>query len=418
MICRIEALHFRCLRYVNQPVEPFQILIGPNASGKTTFLDVVAFLGQLVSHGLDAAVLERTPNMQDLIWQRTGNQFELAIEARIPEERRSMLSHPNFDTVRYEVAIVNDIGKNEIAILEENVLLKKVDEKHVQQRKVFPESLSPPETILHHKSDNTKIILSKERDGSDHFYSEVTSESDNGWFPPFKFGLQKSVLASLPPDETNFPVSVWLKELLTKGVQHLLLNSQTIQSTSRPGLGAGLQPDGSNLPWLIAELQQKDPSRFQSWINHLQTALEDLEHIRVIELPDNRHRYIMLCYQGGLEIPSWVASDGTLRLLALTLPAYMPNFTGVYLVEEPENGIHPQAIETMFQSLSSVYDGQILLATHSPVILSVADLDHILCFKKTPEGATDIVAGKGHPALQGWRGETNLSVFFAAGVLG
>jgi predicted ATPase len=127
---------------------------------------------------------------------------------------------------------------------------------------------------------------------------------------------------------------------------------------------------------------------------------------------------LILHYRNGLEVPSWVASDGTLRLLALTLPAYLQGFTGVYLVEEPENGIHPRAIETLFQSLSSVYDAQILLATHSPVILGLVEPEQVLCFAKTPDGATDIVSGNNHPALRNWQRETNLSVLFAAGVLG
>ena len=113
-----------------------------------------------------------------------------------------------------------------------------------------------------------------------------------------------------------------------------------------------------------------------------------------------------------------MASDGTLRLLALTLLAYIPELSGVYLIEEPENGIHPRAVEAMFQSLSSVYGSQILLATHSPVILSLVDPAHLLCFAKTRDGATDIVLGSNHPALKEWRGETNLSVLFASGVLG
>jgi predicted ATPase len=104
--------------------------------------------------------------------------------------------------------------------------------------------------------------------------------------------------------------------------------------------------------------------------------------------------------------------------MALTLPAYLPGFQGVFLVEEPENGIHPRAVETLFQSLSSVYDAQVLLASHSPVILSIAEPEQVLCFKKTEDGATDIVAGSEHPALRTWQGETSLGVLFAAGVLG
>jgi predicted ATPase len=113
-----------------------------------------------------------------------------------------------------------------------------------------------------------------------------------------------------------------------------------------------------------------------------------------------------------------MVSDGTLRLFALTLPAYLPDFQGIYLIEEPENGIHPKAIETVLQSLSSVYAAQILLASHSPVILGCAPTESLLCFAKDDQGATDVVSGPNHPRLREWRGQTDLGTLFAAGVLG
>ena len=70
MIQNIEALHFRCLRYIAQPLAPFHILVGPNASGKTTFLDTIAFLGDLISGGLESAIEGRTNDLRDLVWQR------------------------------------------------------------------------------------------------------------------------------------------------------------------------------------------------------------------------------------------------------------------------------------------------------------------------------------------------------------
>jgi len=48
MIARIEALNYKCLRYVSQGLQRFQILVGPNASGKSTLLDVPAFLQDLL----------------------------------------------------------------------------------------------------------------------------------------------------------------------------------------------------------------------------------------------------------------------------------------------------------------------------------------------------------------------------------
>jgi predicted ATPase len=209
-----------------------------------------------------------------------------------------------------------------------------------------------------------------------------------------------------------------LKALLSTGVDKMVLDSQAMRRASPPGQSRAFKTDGSNLPWVVDTLQTKSPAKFDDWIAHLQTALPDLEGLRTIERPDDRHRYLMLRYRGGLEVPSWTASDGTLRLLALTLLAYIDLEQGVYLIEEPENGVHPRAVETMYQSLSNVPTAQVLLATHSPIILNLVEPEQLLCFAKTRDGATDIVLGKQHPSLQDWRRDTNLADLFAAGILG
>jgi len=52
MIRLIEALNYRCLRYVKQELSDFHVLVGPNASGKTTFFDVISFMSKCVKEGL------------------------------------------------------------------------------------------------------------------------------------------------------------------------------------------------------------------------------------------------------------------------------------------------------------------------------------------------------------------------------
>lgn len=418
MLTLVEALDYRCLRYVSRPLGPFHVLVGPNASGKTTFLDVVSLLGRLVSEGLDAAIGERTGNFQDLVWNRRGARFEVAVEAKIPADRGARVMARGFDTVRYEVrlGLAGDTG--EIGILHERVLLTTAPARRPRQTDLFPATGAAPTTLEAPRHRKTRHVIKKTPGGNDNFYSEVYGEAGKGWVPTFRLGPRKSALANLPDDETKFPVATWLRQLLADGVQSVVLNSLLIRRASPPGHGRGFKTDGSNLPWVIAELERRSPDRLKAWVEHVRTALPDLRGIRTVEREDDRHRYLVIQYPGGLEVPSWMASDGTLRLLALTLPAYLMDLKGVYLVEEPENGIHPRAVETLYQSLSSVYDSQILLATHSPVVLSIAEADQVLCFAKTPEGATDIVPGSEHPALADWRGETNLGALFAAGVLG
>jgi predicted ATPase len=87
MIRLVEALRYRCLRDVRQEIGDFQLLVGPNASGKSTFLDVIRFLGDLLRGGLTPSVRERSPNFLDLLWMFQGQRCDLAVELEIPEER-------------------------------------------------------------------------------------------------------------------------------------------------------------------------------------------------------------------------------------------------------------------------------------------------------------------------------------------
>lgn len=419
MITRIQALHYRCLRHVDQNVGPFQLLLGANASGKSTFLDVVSFLSDLVTRGVESAMRERSNNPQDLMWNRQGEVFELAIEAAIPDDVRKRIEDRGLSHVRYEVAVGTDVAGEGIGLSAERVwLTREVEEQ--RQRTFFPEMREEPTSILLPKGKSRaqqRQVISKVAGGNDNYMPETTK----GYSPSFKQSSKKSALGNLPADEASFPVSAWLKAFLTEGIQTFVLNSQLIRRASPPKQGKGFKTDGSNLPWVIEALKQGHEDRFTDWVRHLRTALPDLQDLRTVEREDDKHRYLVLKYANGLEIPSWLASDGTLRLLALTLPAYLPEFQGLYLIEEPENGIHPKAAETVFQSLSSVYEAQVLLATHSPVLLSLIkprDAGKVLCFAKAEDGSTDIVSGDRNPHLKSWQGDPNLSVLFAGGVLG
>lgn len=106
-----------------------------------------------------------------------------------------------------------------------------------------------------------------------------------------------------------------------------------------------------------------------------------------------------------------------MRLLALTLIAYLPLENQVFIVEEPENGVHPKALEAVFQSLSSVYESQVFVATHSPMLLELAQPTDLLIFSRAPDGATTVVRGEEHFAFRDRTSAHMIGQFFAAGVL-
>lgn len=425
MISRIEALQYRSLRYISQEVGRFQVLVGPNASGKSTFLDVAAFLGDLLQGGLSAAVegdrklgiSQRAPDPRQLVWMRQGDRFELAVELAIPEERRAKLPNGGHAVCRYEVAVGST---EELGLVSETLWLKpEVTLTAAGPRQdLFPALRQPPESIVllprKHTPPGWKKIVSR---GEDPWNVQFASET-SGWNNPFRVGPTKSALANLPEDEARFPVATWVKQVLSEGVQRIVLSSDSMRRPSPPGRARAFLPDGSNLPWVADVLERNHPDRFTAWVEHVREALPDLDGITTRERDEDRHRFLVLRYRNGLEAPSWLVSDGTLRLLALTLLAYVPELTGTYLIEEPENGIHPRAVEVVLQSLSTVYGAQVLCATHSPVVVSMAQASQVLCFARDASGATDIVPGDRHPRLKEWKGEVDLGTLFASGVLG
>jgi hypothetical protein len=139
-----------------------------------------------------------------------------------------------------------------------------------------------------------RVIFKKAPGGNDNFYSEVAAASGKGWMPSIRLGSRRSTFGNLLEDETRFPVTTWLKSVLKDGVQKIILNSALIRQASPPGRGRTFKPDGSTLPWVVKELAAGDPSRFNKWLDHLRTALPELEHIGVVEREDDRHAYLMV----------------------------------------------------------------------------------------------------------------------------
>jgi hypothetical protein len=351
---------------------------------------------------------------------RQSDRFELAIEVSIPQERLGSKNgrdskNGKATVCRYEVAI--DVA-GPLRISAETLWLKpKSAAPAVRQGTLFPQPLDPPDSIVRpprkQKPEGWKKVVARSEEPEKVTFSSETS----GWNNPFRIEADKTALASLPEDEGLFPIATWFRKLLTDGVQRLVLSAEHLRKPSPPGRSRGYLPDGSNLPHVVHALEAEHPQHFKSWIEHVKEALPDLESIATLERPEDRHRYLVLRYRSGLEAPSWLVSDGTLRLLALTVLAYLKDLTGIHLIEEPENGIHPRAVETVFQSLSSVYGAQVLIATHSPVVVRLAQPGQVLCFGRTPEGATDVVAGDEHPRLRDWKGNIDMGTLLAAGIL-
>jgi len=430
-VTRVEALHYRSLRYVSQPLGPFHVLVGPHASGKSNFLDVLAFLGDVLSTDLHTAMLGddrldiplRATDGRDLLWSgsqeprwQRRNSFELAVEMAIPQRQRRNRGSKR-SMCRYEVEV--SVSK-EPRFVSETLWLKPSSERSGQvgaSRQAFPHPLRPPTHIARRTGtripDGWRKVVSRGREPERVNYQAETS----GWTSPFQIAATRSALANLPADHALFPVALWFREVL-RGAQRIVLSGEAMRRPCPPIRRDEYLPDGSNLPHVVYKLAKLHPDRHERWIKHVREALPDIVGITARAREEDRHRYLVVEHSNGQEMPSWLVSDGTLRLLALTLLAYLPDMTGIYLIEEPENGLHPLAVETVLQSLSSVHDAQILLTTHSPLVARLAEPDELLCLARDETAGTDMVKGTEHPRLRDWQGSADLGTLLASGVLG
>jgi predicted ATPase len=238
----------------------------------------------------------------------------------------------------------------------------------------------------------------------------------------FRFGERRPALGSIPEDVERFPLSIQARNLL-RDIKTFALTTQALRRPA-PSRAASshFDLDGANMPHVVHALRQRDPVLFEDWVAHVATGVPGLSAVDVWERDEDRSLVLRAYFHGdhAEPVPTWLLSDGTLRMMALSLLSYAasPGDRSLFLLEEPENGLHPLAIQTVYQALTSAPPGvQILCASHSPVMLSHVRLDEALVFRRTRDGSAIVRHRDEDPELAGWSGRANVADLFATGVL-
>ena len=421
MIRRLQVKNFRCLRYVDLRLDRFHLLVGRNGSGKSAVLDAVAFLGDLVSSGLDAAVERRTANFQDLVWRRPADDlgFELAVECDLTEYDPEALREPCDDRVfRYEVAIREVDGGPQV-VAERGLLGRLGAADFGRRRARFPDPPAPPSTLfVDPAAGGYRSVLSRAASGGMRFEPELEEQVAEPWDSPYTFGAGQTALAFLPAAPEVFPAAFRARRLLT-GVRRIFLDCAALRRPAPPTRDSKiLSSDGSNMPWVARRLQTEDEDQYRSWIGRVRSALPEVADLRVVVREEDRRAYLMVRYESGYEVPSWAVSDGTLRLMAHTLRESRPLPDTLFLIEEPEGGVHPAEMQEVLTALPPLDDGQVLVTTQSPAMLVDAEAEQVLLFAKGVEGAPDVIPALAHPLMEGWIGSPDLGDLVAGEMLG
>jgi len=423
MITRIEAHNYRCFEHLSVKMSDFCVLAGANGSGKTTLLDIPVLLGDILrNRNVAAAFMEdlletgaRASSLNELPFRGLRDSFVLAVEAEFPREVKERFVDNATKTmrkaserwplgIRYEIRLEVVEGR-QVEVKNEHLFVFPCSTRYEETRLPLQGDREPPK--------DWRVIIRRAYGSDSYFRPEVLGAEERGT-------QIDSTLAAFPrlrfESEAEFSAGRWLLDLLTREIVPFGPTWEALRKPSPPGLPDRLMPSGRNIPWLALRLQGEQPEQFAAWVEHVQTALPQISKISVREREEDHHAYFRVKYEGGHEVTSSGLSEGTLRIFALTLPAYLDDQPRLLIVEEPENSIHPQAIETVMQSLRSLYDSQVWVSTHSPIVLADRKLSELVTTRLERSGAVQVTPGPDHPRLSEWKGAIDLGSLFATGV--
>ncbi|MFE4370978.1 AAA family ATPase [Streptomyces sp. NPDC056835] len=443
MITRIEAYNYRCFENLAIDLSRFHVLAGANGSGKSTLLDIPVLLRDLLTvRQIADAFLAPSPStgrppralsLAESSHRGQGGGFGFALEAVLPGEIADAIAESSRDLrfpvpthLRYELHLAPvdsglgmEVAGEYLVLFHEDRPVRPIPgDKAFEDPDAFRFTGRGGSRRKHYVwEDSWRPVIARTGGPVVRFTDETGREK--------QLTLQSQhsslALANVPFDDTQFPAALWFQNLLRDGAVLYDPEWSALRQAAPPaGREPVLDTQGRNTPWLALQLSREDPELYGAWVDLAQLALPQVEQVEVVEREEDRYAYFRLTYSGGYQVTSSGLSDGTLRVLALTLLPYLPRTPALLLTEEPENGIYPKAIEIVMQALRNVRGSQVLVATQSPLVLANVGLADVLATRMDPAtGAVTVVRGDQHPRMADWRAgldDLDLGTLFATGV--
>lgn len=417
MIRRIEIENFRGVRKMAVDLREFQVLVGANGSGKSSLLDALAFVGDFMRDGLDAAFAARTNNPETLFYGKKFGSIKIAVEFDLFPQW--FWRHENLQEIklaRYELELRSNLKGNgnikfavsmaqeQLRIADSPIAFSSSLEAEISLLDWLESDLppTPHDSFYVFRNDSFAVDW-----GRSHGNRAIQVHQD------------RSAIGGIAPHEEILRVMRFVSGKLSTALKFVHLEGDFLKKPSPPRDEKISQSKGSFLPWAVKHLIDEKPDDFQAWLQQVRRAIPKLLNVQVVEREEDRHAYLVIVWANRLALPSWAVSEGILRLMALTVLAMGDYQDALLLIEEPENGIHPQALQTVIQSLQYVNGAQVLITSHSPVAVNRLEAADLLCFSYDDVLGVSAITGDQHPMLAS-RDRVDLlglGDIFAAGIL-
>ena len=361
------------------PLKPLNVLIGPNGCGKSNLIEAVSLLRS--APGAIASTVRDGGGIRDWLWK--GSKRPTAkIEAvvRYPQTGRGL---------RHSISFTEQGGRFEL--IDERIEEEKPNKGESVPYFYFGWQQSRP--MLNVRGDRRQL----KREDVDPEKSILAQRKDPEQYPEITF-LGKEY------------EQVYLYREWSFGRYTAPRLPQKDTGSSR-----FLDDDCSNLGIVLNRLMG-EPEIKGVVLEHLRELYDGIDDIHV-EIQSGHVQVVL--HEGKMKIPATRLSDGTLRFLCLIAILCHPEFPPLVCIEEPELGLHPDALVTIARMLKSASErSQLIVTTHSKIIvdaLSDSPEDVIVCDKVDGQtrmnrlNATD---------LKAWLDKYSLGELWRSGKLG
>ncbi|MCP4548395.1 MAG: AAA family ATPase [bacterium] len=375
MITRIYISGYKSLREAEiRDLSRLVVLFGPNAAGKSNFLDALDLLAHLAGDDTIAAAFHRhRGNRQErpspIHWFFHGFDG--------PEPENELIFEVDLDL---HGRIMDQLNR-ELESREQEAELKRpytrVTRSKLRYRLILRYSKAARTLNVHHES-----LVPLRKDGTPHESIAPYIRHDEGSgrisvkierqaHPRFYDLPRRRTLLSEIGDAVNHPHLVAAaRELRSLRVYYVepLRMRESVNDVEATDPGS----HGENLASFYHWLRREHDLAFKNLIHNLGRIIPGIRELSVKEGVEGfLELWISEANRG--EFPAALVSEGTLRLLCVLGIAATPAPPSLVGYEEPENGVNPARLREMLSILENAADSatgtQFILTTHSPAVI-------------------------------------------------
>lgn len=406
MITRVHIQGYKSLRDVQVDLRPLSILFGPNAAGKSNFLDALQLLSRMATSRTLKEAFDppyRGNPLESFSFDHEGiGGVRSKQRSRFSIEVDVQLSPATIDSVNRQIQEMRspkaDGGRTQGGEGGNGAKASQVRE-HFLRYRVEVEII--PQSAILRVSDERLLALKNNGEPKISripFLGLVDNQlrlrMEGQAHPTYHDRFIDHTILSRPLYPPHYPHMAAMKEELDSWFFYYFEPRERMRAPTAAKEVRHLGMMGEELASFLNTIKSSDPKQFAAIERALRLLIPS---ITAINVEVNKMGEVELnIEEGSKKISSRVVSEGTLRvlgLLALKGAERPPSLLGF---EEPENGIHPRRIEIVARILENLVIGgktQLIATTHSPILTDLIATENLFVCSKT-EGDTKLISFK------------------------